>query len=118
MARLISETLEQEKHQLHQQHLEDTYEQSTEEVSPQAGHLGPCAPLHLTSYFIESPSLSIQEPKQFVAGRVVSINTGGGCGFDRSLADGDGAISWLKKLNVRNKPLLMFHLMEQFSMSK
>ncbi|CAL8343416.1 unnamed protein product, partial [Boreogadus saida] len=31
VARLISETLEQEKHQLHQQHLEDTYEQSTEE---------------------------------------------------------------------------------------
>ncbi|KAK0141674.1 Neurabin-1 [Merluccius polli] len=31
VARLISETLEQEKHQLHQQHMEDPYEQSTEE---------------------------------------------------------------------------------------
>ncbi|KAG7282245.1 hypothetical protein CRUP_038413, partial [Coryphaenoides rupestris] len=31
VARLISETLEQERHQLHQQHTEDPYEQSTEE---------------------------------------------------------------------------------------
>lgn len=32
VARLISETLEQEKSQQHQQHLDDHYEHSTEEV--------------------------------------------------------------------------------------
>lgn len=34
VARLISETLEQEKNQQQQQHMEDPYEHSTEEVSP------------------------------------------------------------------------------------
>ncbi|KAG7256681.1 hypothetical protein CRUP_003547 [Coryphaenoides rupestris] len=44
VARLISETLEQERHQMHQQHMEDPYEQSTEEVSLQAWPLGPPDP--------------------------------------------------------------------------
>lgn len=44
VARLISETLEQEKkHQQRQQHLDDHYEHSTEEV----GHLLLLSPAHL-----------------------------------------------------------------------
>lgn len=71
VARLISETLEQEKSQQHQQHLDDHYEHSTEEVGCSKYWFQPplCASLALHSNWIFLAVWDSKKPSEKQAGR-------------------------------------------------